>query len=63
MDSKILVIITVSYLYGFFEVFMNLRQRRKNNAITTEEKFMSEQLGKDYLIYQEHTKKIIPLLY
>lgn len=28
-----------------------------------EEKFMSEQLGEDYLIYQEHTKKIIPLLY
>jgi protein-S-isoprenylcysteine O-methyltransferase Ste14 len=28
-----------------------------------EEKFMSEQLGEDYRIYQEHTKKIIPLLY
>ncbi len=38
MDSKIIVIITVSYLYGFFEVFMNLRQRRKNNATTTNDK-------------------------
>ncbi len=38
MDPKIIVIITVSYLYGFFEVFMNLRQRRKNNAITTKDK-------------------------
>ena len=31
--------------------------------IRIEEKFMSEQIGEDYLIYQEHTKKIIPLLY
>jgi len=32
MDSKILIIIAISYLYGFFEVFLNLRQRRKNNV-------------------------------
>jgi protein-S-isoprenylcysteine O-methyltransferase Ste14 len=38
MDPKIIVIIAVSYLYGFFEVFMNLRQRRKNNATTTHDK-------------------------
>ncbi len=38
MDPKIIVIISVSYLYGFFEVFMNLRQRRKNNAITIKDK-------------------------
>ena len=38
MDPKIIVIITVSYLYGFFEVFMNLRQRRKNNVTTTNDK-------------------------
>jgi protein-S-isoprenylcysteine O-methyltransferase len=38
MDPKIIIIIAVSYLYGFFEVFMNLRQRRKNNAITTNDK-------------------------
>lgn len=31
--------------------------------IKIEEKFMSEQLGADYTVYQEHTKKIIPLLY
>jgi len=29
MDIKIIIIITVSYLYGLFEVFMNLRQKRK----------------------------------
>ena len=28
-----------------------------------EEKFMSGQIGEVYLVYQEHTKKIIPLLY
>jgi protein-S-isoprenylcysteine O-methyltransferase Ste14 len=31
--------------------------------IRIEEKFMREQLGEDYQIYQERTKKIIPLLY
>jgi protein-S-isoprenylcysteine O-methyltransferase Ste14 len=30
MDPKIVIIIAVSYLYGFFEVFMNLRQRSKS---------------------------------
>ncbi len=29
MDPKIIIIIAISYLYGFFEVFMNLRQRDK----------------------------------
>ena len=38
MDPKIIVIIAVSYLYGFFEVSMNLWQRRKNNATTTNDK-------------------------
>ncbi len=38
MDPKIIIIITVSYLYGFFEVFMNLRQRSKNKATTTNDK-------------------------
>lgn len=27
MDPKIIIIIAIAYLYGFFEVFMNLRQR------------------------------------
>jgi len=31
--------------------------------INIEEKFLSEQLGEDYQFYQEHTKKIIPMLY
>ena len=30
MDPKIVCIIAISYLYGFFEIFMNLRQRSKN---------------------------------
>jgi protein-S-isoprenylcysteine O-methyltransferase Ste14 len=38
MDPKIIVTITVSYLYVFFEVFMNLRQRRKNNCSTMNDK-------------------------
>jgi hypothetical protein len=38
MDPKIIVVIAVSYLYGFFEVFLNLRQRSKNNATTTNDK-------------------------
>ena len=29
MDPKIIIIIAVSYVYGFFEVIMNLRQKRK----------------------------------
>jgi protein-S-isoprenylcysteine O-methyltransferase Ste14 len=35
MDLKIIIIIAVSYLYGFFEVFMNLRQRSKSNVTTS----------------------------
>jgi protein-S-isoprenylcysteine O-methyltransferase Ste14 len=31
--------------------------------IKVEEKFMHEQLGEDYSIYQEQTKRIIPLVY
>lgn len=38
MDPKIIVIIAVSYLYGFFEVFMNLRQRRKIKVTTSSDK-------------------------
>jgi len=38
MDPKIIVIITVSYLYGFFEVFLNLRQRKKNKGLISSEK-------------------------
>jgi len=38
MDLKIIIIIAVSYLYGFFEVFMNLRQRSKSKVATTGDK-------------------------
>jgi protein-S-isoprenylcysteine O-methyltransferase Ste14 len=38
MDPKIIVIIAVSYLYGFFEVFMNLRQRSKSKVTTSSDK-------------------------
>lgn len=38
MDPKIIVIIAVSYLYFFFEVFLNLRQRRKNHVSTSNDK-------------------------
>jgi protein-S-isoprenylcysteine O-methyltransferase Ste14 len=38
MDPKIIIIIAVSYLYGFFEVFMNLRQRSKSDVTTSSDK-------------------------
>ena len=38
MDPKIIIIIAISYLYGFFEVFMNLRQRRKSQGSTSNDK-------------------------
>jgi protein-S-isoprenylcysteine O-methyltransferase Ste14 len=38
MDLKIIIIISASYLYGFFEVFMNLRQRSKSKVTTSSDK-------------------------
>ena len=38
MDMKIIIIIAVSYLYGFFEVFMNLRQRSKSKVTASNDK-------------------------
>ena len=38
MDPKIIIIIAISYLYGFFEVFMNIRQRSKSNVTTSRDK-------------------------
>ena len=38
MDIKIIIIIGFSYLYGFFEVFMNLRQKGKRNVKTSGDK-------------------------
>lgn len=38
MDMKIIIIIGFSYLYGFFEVFMNLRQRGISIVKTSSDK-------------------------
>ena len=38
MDIKIIIIIGFSYLYGFFEVFMNLRQGSKRKAASSGDK-------------------------
>jgi protein-S-isoprenylcysteine O-methyltransferase Ste14 len=38
MNTKLIMIIGFSYLYGFFEVFMNLRQRSKGTVTTTSDK-------------------------
>jgi protein-S-isoprenylcysteine O-methyltransferase Ste14 len=38
MDPKIIIIIVVSYLYGFFELFMNLRQKSKSKVTTSSDK-------------------------
>lgn len=38
MDPKIIIIITISYLYGFFEVFMNLRQKSKDKIAYSDDK-------------------------
>ena len=38
MDPKIIIIIAVSYLYGFFEVFLNLRQKKKSIVTTSNDK-------------------------
>lgn len=38
MDPKIIIIIAISYLYGFFEVIMNLRQRSKSKATSSSDK-------------------------
>lgn len=38
MDIKILIILAVSYLYVFFEVFMNLRQRSKSKVAASGDK-------------------------
>ena len=38
MDVKLIIIIGFSYLYGFFEVFMNLRQHRKSTVSVSSDK-------------------------
>lgn len=38
MDPKIIIIIAISYLYAFFELFMNLRQRRNSRGASKGDK-------------------------
>jgi protein-S-isoprenylcysteine O-methyltransferase Ste14 len=38
MEPKIVIMIAVSYLYGFFEVFMNLRQRSQSKHPSASDK-------------------------
>jgi protein-S-isoprenylcysteine O-methyltransferase Ste14 len=38
VNPKIIIIIAISYLYGLFEVFMNLRQRSKGKVTSTRDK-------------------------
>ena len=38
MDPKIIIIITITYLYGFFEVILNLRQKKKKQGLNSREK-------------------------
>jgi protein-S-isoprenylcysteine O-methyltransferase Ste14 len=38
MATKLIIIIGFSYLYGFFEIFMNLRSRKKSNVTATGDK-------------------------
>ena len=38
MDIKVIIIIGFSYLYGFFEYFMNLRQKRKTTVTVSSDK-------------------------
>ena len=38
MDPKIIIIIAVSYIYGFFEVFLNIKQRSKSKVKTSKDK-------------------------
>ena len=38
MDPKTIIIIAISYLYGFFELFLSLRQRSKSKVTTSSDK-------------------------
>ena len=38
MNTKIILIIAFSYLYGFFELFMGIRQKRKQNIVKSGDK-------------------------
>jgi len=38
MNPKIIIIIVIAYLYGFFELSMNIRQRKKSKVINSSDK-------------------------
>ena len=38
MDTKLIIIINFSYVYGFFEVFMSLRQRSQSQVVASKDK-------------------------
>lgn len=38
MNSKVIIIISISYLYLFFELFINIRQKRKNAIKNSDDK-------------------------
>jgi protein-S-isoprenylcysteine O-methyltransferase Ste14 len=38
MNIKLILIVVIAFLYGFFEVFMHLRQRRKGKVVTQSDK-------------------------
>ncbi len=38
MNAKLIIIITFSYLYGFFEIFMSIKQRLKSTVIKSGDK-------------------------
>ena len=38
MNSKIIVIISIAYLYGFFEYYLSLRQRQKTKIIRKDDR-------------------------
>lgn len=38
MNTKIIIIISFSYLYGFFELFMGMRQRHKRTVVKSGDK-------------------------
>ncbi len=38
MDPKVIMIIAISYLYGFFEMFMNLKKRGRGKVISSGDK-------------------------
>jgi len=45
MDIKLIIIISFTYLYGFFEIFMSLRQKRKRKIEKSGDRFSIWILG------------------